>query len=78
MVRPVFPAPGFAVVLAGVIQVNTVSATERTAKVNGLVAIFQMTILNRDSDAKIAEEWNRVAALSGAEIVPVEIGVAER
>lgn len=47
----------FAVVWNGDISVNTVSDTPRGAKVNGLVTLFGMRVLDVHTDEQIAAAW---------------------
>ena len=68
------PACGFAVFHRGRIVVETVSPTERAAKVNGLVVLFGMAVMNRDTDEQIERAWKLIEHRHpGARIVSVEV-----
>jgi hypothetical protein len=68
-------APGFAVIVGGDIQVNTVSETERAAKVNGLVTLFGMAVLDHHTDDEIAVAWAEIVRRfpGPVAVIPVEI-----
>lgn len=57
------PAIGYAVRQGRQILINTVSETERAAKVNGLVVVFHITPRNSWTDAQIDDYWE--AAVRG-------------
>lgn len=49
---------GYAVIVNGKIDVSTISETERSAKVNWLVANRKCFIYNGDTDERINELWD--------------------
>jgi hypothetical protein len=70
-------AQGFAVVHRGRISVATVSPTERAAKVNALVVLFGVSVMNSDTDAEIERAWQFVQHRNaGTLVVPVQIEAA--
>jgi len=65
---------GFAVVFGGVVAMRTVSDTERSAKVNGLVALFGVMVRNSATDAEIDAAWAKVVEkYPHARIAAVEV-----
>lgn len=71
-------AEGFAVLFGGAIAVKTVSETPFGAKVNGLVTLFRMMVLQTNTEDQINAAWaafeRRHDDLS---IVPVTITAQE-
>lgn len=67
-------APAFAVLMANEIAISTVSATERGAKVNGLVSLFAMLVMDTHTDAQITVAWDEIERrVPGVRIIPVEV-----
>lgn len=67
-------AQGFAVLMGGEISVHTVAPTERGAKVNGLVALFGMAVMDRHTDDEIGVAWDEIERrVPGVRVVSVEI-----
>lgn len=71
-------APGFAVIVGDDIQINTVSDTKRAAKVNGLVTLFGMKVLDRHTDAEIAAAWDEVVRRFPGPVGVVAVEVSAR
>jgi hypothetical protein len=74
----VVTASGFAVVVGDDVQVNTVSETKRAAKVNGLVTLFGMNVLNRHTDAQIEAAWAEVVAKFPGPVGVVAVEIVPR
>jgi hypothetical protein len=66
---------GYAILLDGKIDLRTVSDTERAAKVNGLVTIYRLLVMNNATDRDIAQAWDRRPEPGRTEVVPVRVAV---
>lgn len=73
----VLPEIGWAIVEGGVIDVRTVSQTQRAAKINWLVVSCNQTILAIMSDEDIEEFWKLNAPGRAARCVEVNIELHE-
>jgi len=64
---------GFAIKQAGVINVSTVSATERAAKVNWLVVVGGIVVTDSARDDQIERAWQHLSPRHGAICVAVNV-----
>jgi hypothetical protein len=64
-------ASGYAVLVDGKIDLRTVSDTERAAKVNGLLVLYQIMTLRDTPDAQIASAWDARPEPTRADVIPV-------
>jgi len=70
-------AKGYACTVNGAIRVDTVSATERAAKVNGLTTLFGVLVTQHHSEKWIEDCWEKLTAEScnKHKIEPVQIAL---
>lgn len=71
---------GYGVLVNGEIDLRTVSETERAAKVNGLLVIYQRMTMRDATDDEIESVWGGREFFSctnaKTEVVPVHVTVA--
>ena len=68
---------GFAAVVDGKIDLRTVSPTETAAMVNGIVVLFNGTVLRSQDDASIKSMWNDICEMCTNDVViaPVTVSI---
>jgi hypothetical protein len=71
-------ATGYAVKFGPDIAVNTVSATERAAMVNGLVTLFSFMVLDSHTDEQINAAWDGLTKRLSFKVQVIEVTIRER